>query len=503
MEAFTEHFVDILKLVSEAGPDMTVHDVFERLQIAENAQTSLYGIGKSSASTSQSLVHQLFDACAHANPSRIALDFEGSVSMNYAELDSLSTALANELHWVKSDTMVPLMFDVSFEMIIAILAVLKSGGAYVPLDVNHPPARLERILDITKAKVILYGKGKEISEKVAGIKETYPAMSLLEYHCPTVTSTTPHIARIVDAQSLAYVFFTSGSTGVPKGVAIEHGNLAAFLHSNQGNAARYPNMRKLLVSPYTFDISVGDIFSTLTSGGTLGLVSRTKLLSNLPYWVEKMRTTHLALTPSVGRQLPIDGLPDLQHLIFVGETLPVDLAFNMSRNRTVSNTMGPTECVIDATEYIIPKGSPLLEGAQRVSIGYPIGQTTIYILRPSTTERVAVDEVGEICIGGPQVTRGYLASTDLTNAKFVPDPFSTIPGARMFRTADLGRWNRYGQLDHLGRLDGQVKLRGLRIETGEIEAVLMRSSTDILGIYVDVLDVRGEMALVAVLAQGM
>ncbi|KAH9959905.1 putative nonribosomal peptide synthetase [Russula compacta] len=502
MEAFAEHFVDILRLVSEAGPNITVHDIFKRVQHAETAQTSLYGVGKPPSSTPPSLVHELFGVTARANPSRIALDFEGTASMDYAELDSLSTALANELHWVKSDTMIPLMFDVSFEMIIAIFAVLKSGGAYVPLDVNHPPARLERILGMANAKVILHGKGKEISEKIAGIKETYPAISFLKYDHADIGSRTPQRARTIDANSLAYVFFTSGSTGLPKGVAIEHRNLAAWLHSNQATAAHYPNMRKLLVSPYTFDVSVGDIFSTLTSGGTLGLVSRTKLLSNLPYWVEKMRTTHLALTASLGRQLPINGLPDLQHVIFVGETLPVDLAYNMSRNRTVTNAMGPTETVIDATEYIIPKGSPALEGVQRTSIGHPIGQTNIYILRPSTIERVAMDEVGEICIGGPQVARGYVAAADLTNAKFVPDPFSTTPGARMFRTADLGRWNRYGQVDHLGRLDGQVKLRGLRIETGEIEAVLMKSSTDIRGVYVDVFDVRGEMALVAVLAQG-
>ncbi|KAJ7600316.1 putative nonribosomal peptide synthetase, partial [Mycena floridula] len=507
IEAFCEHFVGALKLISEAFitgeyTSMIVHDILERLQSSENARTLSYGAGKSS-STPQLLVNELFEACVQANPSRIALDFEGSVTMSYMELDSLSTALAMELRGrgVKPEILVPLMFNESFEMIIAILAVLKSGGAYVPLDVNHPRARLEKILCAADAKLMIYGEGKDISSKVAEMKETYPVISALKYHRGNFATTPRNLSRqSIGSQNLAYVFFTSGSTGAPKGVAVEHGNLAAFLHMGQGNATSFPNMRKLLISPYTFDVSVGEIFSTLTSGGTLSVVSRTKLLSNLPFWVEKMRSTHIALTPSVGRHFPVDGLPDLQHILFVGETLPVDLAFNMSRNRTVSNMMGPTETVVDATEYIIPKGSPLVFG-QRVPIGYPIGQTVIYVLRPSTNDLVAVDEVGEICIGGPQVSRGYLGDDELSRAKFVADPFSTIPGARMFRTADLGRWNRFGQLEHFGRLDGQVKLRGLRIETGEVETVVMRASTDIRGVYVDVLDFRGEMALIAVLEQ--
>ncbi|KAJ7156547.1 hypothetical protein C8R43DRAFT_414664 [Mycena crocata] len=450
------------------------------------------------------LVQQLFATCVQLNSSQIALDFEGSTTVTYSELDSLSTALASELRvrGVKPETMVPLMFNASVEMIIAILAVVKSGGAYIPLDAEHPRARLEKILGMTNAKIILYGKEKSISTRIAEMQESKPDLIAFQYHhgdtAIEASNLQPLPPLTIEPHSLAYVFFTSGSTGTPKGVAVEHRNLAAVLNSGQGNAARRLNMRRLLVSPYTFDCSVGDIFSTLTTGGILGLVERRKLLSNLPHWVEVMKPTHIAVTPTIARQIPADGLPHLQHLLLAGETLPVDLALKVSRNRTVMNIMGPTECTVDVVEYVIPKGSLPALGL-RVPVGRPGKDVLLYLLGPGTNEHVPIGEAGEICIGGPQVARGYLDDPELSRAKFVPDPFSAVPGARMFRTADLGVWNSDGELEHLGRLDGQVKLRGLRIETGEIETVVGQCDVRIAGVYVDVLDVRGEQTLVAVL----
>ncbi|KAJ7825769.1 hypothetical protein B0H14DRAFT_2819538 [Mycena olivaceomarginata] len=449
--------------------------------------------GVEDASQRPLLVHQLFDEC-------------GTATITYAELDRLSTGLAWNLraHGVKAEGVVSLMFSASFEMIIAILAVVKSGGAYIPLDSEHPRERLEHILRIAGASVILYGRGNGIGTRISQLQESITDLLAIEYdHRDVVDAPKPQNLGpvVIEAGTLAYVLFTSGSTGTPKGVAVEHGNLAAFLDSNQGTAARRPNMHWLLVSPYTFDGSVDAIFSTLTVGGILGLVERRKLLSNLGHWLEVMQTTTVLVTPSIGRQLPVNGLPLLQHIFFGGETLPVDLALKLSRNRMVFNRMGPTECTVYVTEYVIPKGAPVAF-AKNVPIGRPGKGTTIYILRPETDERMLDGQLGEICIGGPQVARGYFNDPEHSQARFVLDPFSAVSDARMFRSGDLGRWNSDGQLEHLGRIDGQIKLRGLRIETGEIETVVGQSGADMEGIYVDVLDVRGEQILVAVLEQG-
>nr|ABA12609.1 putative nonribosomal peptide synthetase [Omphalotus olearius] len=504
MSAFADHFTTILTLLSrpEAEKFITALDVFRVLGIADRQHTLEYGQGPlfSALSTPAApLAHELFESCAQRNPTAIALQFEDSLTMTYAELAARSNELAYELQGkgIGPEVMVPILFDNSLEMIVAILAIMKAGGAYVPLGVDHPKARLQRVVEITGAKLLVCGAALCAKARARDLKIAFPDIEVLDYaRDPSLSSTDCARAlpeRRVSPEQLAYVLFTSGSTGVPKGVAVEHRNLCAFLHSGQGNAKGSPKMRKLLMSPYTFDVSIADIFSTLTSGGTLGLVRRLELLSNLPYWLGVMKTTHLAVTPSVGRQIPTEGLPHLRHILFAGETLPVDLAVRLSQTREVSNIMGPTETTIEATEYLVPKK---LFG-ERVPIGYALGTTLIYIVRPTTLDLVARGEVGEICIGGPQVARGYVSDPELSSKKFVPDPFSRVEGAKIFRTGDLGRWNEFGQLDHLGRLDGQIKLRGLRIETGEIELVVQKADADIRGVYVDVLDYDGEQNLVA------
>lgn len=459
--------------------------------------------GRTSGFDDATLVHELFESRAFLSPSAIALQLERSAAMTYAELSARSTDLAAQLQerGVGPDTMVPIMFDISFEMIISILAVLKSGGAYVPLALDHPYARLKKKLEALTATFLLMGQTPSISEKMSELKKGFPSLEILTYSLSSagpVGMSSSLAPSSVTADNLAYVLFTSGSTGAPKGVAVEHRNLLAFLRSGKGNARGTSTMRKLLLSPYTFDISVGDIFSTLTTGGTLGLVRRDELLSNLPYWLEIMETTDLAVTPSIGRQLPTHGLPQLRRILFVGETLPVALAVRLRQTREVYNTMGPTECVVDATEYSLPVPTQdSLVFRDRVPIGYPIGETTIHILCPSTLELVVGQEVGEICIGGPQVARGYLADAELSKKKFVSDPFSPVPLGRMFRTGDLGRWNQFGQVEHLGRIDSQVKLRAIRIEPGEVEHVV-QSVNGIETAYADVIDMGrlGEQSLV-------
>ncbi|KAJ7143391.1 putative nonribosomal peptide synthetase [Mycena crocata] len=507
---FADHFVYILQFLSGIHQNpaltraLTVHDILKELGDADAPRTLEIGRRQQlpKETLTNVLVHDLFEASARENPSSTALEFEGLSTLTYGELDILSSDLAVHLHHkygVEPDVMVPILFEPSFEMIIAILAVMKAGGAYVPLGLDLPIDAMRDRMGLIGGKVFICGANLEAH--VTEIMTAYPSVKVLGYSKPNTffpagtlerrpTSPIPHPAQ------LAYVLFTSGTTGVPNGVGVEHRNLTAFLQSSLGVEMAGKEKRKLLLSAYTFDISAGDIFSTLTSGGVLSLVRRERMLSNLPYWVDATKTTHLSVTPSIARLLPANGLPTLSHIIFGGEIVPPDLAARLNKNRTLINSMGPTEATIYATFYVVPKFFAATNFLERVPIGYPLETTILYILRPCAMELAALSEIGEICIGGPQVARGYITNPQLSKLKFVPDVFQGT--GYIFRTGDWGRWNHLGQLEILGRMDGQLKYHGIRIESEEIERVV-RNATDIDLFYAGVLEIEGDQKLVGAL----
>ncbi|KAJ6455230.1 putative nonribosomal peptide synthetase [Mycena sanguinolenta] len=500
INVFANHFVAVLHYLQgcQQNHQLTVNDILVSLGDYDAAQTLEFGKRRQlpTESLPKSLVHELFETCAQKTPSAVALEFEASSTLSYGELDQFASDLAVDLrnqHGVHADVMVPILFDTSFEMIIAILAVMKAGGAYVPLALDLPKATLRERLEIIGGNVLICGPGLE--PRAADLIAVCPGMKLLGYVMPD-TGSDGVVRKLThypaSPSQLAYVFFTSGTTGKPNGVGVEHRNLAAFLVSSLGVEMAGKDKKKLLLSPYVFDISVADIFTTLTSGGVLALVGRAKLLSNLPYWVDATNTTHLSVTPSIGRLLPTTGLISLTHIIFGGEALPPDLAERMSRTRTVINSMGPTEATIYDTLYFFPKSSGELP--DRTPIGYPLDTSRLYVLRPCTMELAAHGETGEICIGGPQVSRGYVTNPALSKVKFVPDIFEGT--GKIFRTGDWGRWNRFGELEILGRMDGQLKFHGIRVEAEEIERVVRGASSDIDDFYSTVLEIEGYQKLV-------
>ncbi|KAE8420395.1 hypothetical protein BDV36DRAFT_293283 [Aspergillus pseudocaelatus] len=434
--------------------------------------------------------HDLIEQAASKWPSKIALEAEHSQFMTYAELAEASGMAANGLRYClpndqENQPLVPICFDKGVDMVVAMLAVLKAGGAYVPLDPSQPRDRLVSILTACRATVIIAGQ-TDLQDIL------HSTCSELDILVTSIESLSEH-GKSADespgsehppSSSLAYVLFTSGSTGTPKGVMVEHRNLVAFMKAGEGNADGTWTSTRLQLAAYSFDASIGDIFANLYHGGRLALVQRNKMLSNLNYWLEEMLITHLALTPTIGDLIVSHLPPRLQTLMFGGEPFHQSLLAQVPAEARIWNTCGPTETVVDVACCILQKDNT------DVPIGRPFGQCQIYILRRGSSDTaVPPNAVGEICVAGPQVSRGYLGRPDLTNLGFVTDPFH--PSQRMYRTGDLGRLNHRGMLEHLGRADGQIKLRGLRVETGEVEVTIKQSSSLVARVSVSVDHLKG------------
>ena len=282
---------------------------------------------------------------------------------------------------------------------------------------------------------------------------------------PGIPEGTP--ASGVTPENLAYVIYTSGSTGQPKGTALQHRGLINTALATAKSLGFRPDSRVLQFAASSFDASVCEVFSTLLAGSCLVMAPRERLMPNAPLrgLLEAERVTSAGLTPSVLAQLDSEGLPHLRSLLSAGEACPPELARRWGQGRTLLNAYGPTEVTVfsSITDRSIDP--------ERVTIGRTWPNTQMYVL-DAGMRLCPVGVPGELYIGGVGLARGYHGRPDLTAEKFVPNPFSDVPGERMYRSGDLVRRLADGELDYLGRIDTQVKVRGFRIELGEIESML-------------------------------
>lgn len=392
-------------------------------------------------------VHEVFDEYAAANPKAIALAFDGR-RLSYGDLARHSDRLSA---WLRRkgagpETLVGLQMDRSIEMVVAIFAVWKAGAAYVPLDPSYPARRLAHMVEDSGVNLVLTAP---MVQKVLASR----------------SSARPRSGVNVRPDMLAYVIYTSGSTGIPKGTLVTHRGLANLAHAQSRTFDVRPGDRVLQFASLNFDASVSEIVMALCFGATLHLRSRDQMLPGAPF-VERLRDeriTHVTLPPSVLSALPHEPLADLRTLIVAGESCPPALAATWADGRRVVNAYGPTENTVCASMGDFGSG-PL-------TIGRPMANVQIYIL-DRHGELVPAGAAGEVYIGGIGVARGYLRRPGLTAERFVPDPWSTQPGARMYRSGDLARWLADGTIEFLGRIDHQVKIRGHRIEPEEIANVL-------------------------------
>ncbi|MFF2350911.1 amino acid adenylation domain-containing protein [Kitasatospora sp. NPDC058115] len=417
-------------------------------------------------------IHQAFEERARLHPQAEALRFEGR-SVGYRELDRRANRLAHRLRGlgVGRDVVVGVGMERSPELVVALLAVLKAGGAYLPLDPELPAARLEHMVRDARVPVLLtqrrvLGRLPEAGAEVLCVEEFEAAPG-------DAPDTAPDVE--VGGEDLAYVIYTSGSTGLPKGVMNVHAAIHNRLLWMQDAYRLDADDRVLQKTPFSFDVSVWEFFWPLAAGATLvlarpeghrdpGYLSRT---------IRAERITTVHFVPSMLQaflQEPVEECTSLRRVVCSGEALPRDLQdrFLARSGARLYNLYGPTEAAIDVTHWTCrADGDP----RRPVPIGRPIANTRIHVL-DGALRPVPVGVPGELHIGGRGLARGYLNRPELTAERFVPDPFDPDPAARLYRTGDLARFREDGAVEFLGRLDHQVKLRGLRIELGEIEAVL-------------------------------
>jgi len=461
---------------ADAAPRTALGEL-NRLESDERRQV-LYDFNATRAAyPSDALAHRLFEAQAQRTPQAIALAYEDQ-RLSYAELDRLANRLA--LHLVElgvgPDARVALCVDRGIEMVVGVLGTLKAGGAYVPVDPAYPPERLAYVLADCAPQAVL---------TQAGLRERLPALQAPVIALDEAMRAAagderppgpPDIAGL-SPSNLAYLIYTSGSTGQPKGVMVEHRGLANYLHWASDYYAGNRRIDAVVSTPLAFDATVTSLYLPLLLGGTVTLLHSGLEAVELEQHLLAAREPQLVkITPShltaIGQDLPDEGCP--AHLFVVGgEALP---AATVARWRRVSpharivNEYGPTETVVGCSVY---DTADLAQAQAGVPIGKPIGNTRIYLL-DDAGRPVPVGAVGELNIGGAGVARGYWNRAELSAQRFVADPFSDEPDARMYRSGDLGRWLPDGNIEFLGRNDFQAKIRGFRIEPGEVEAALMR-----------------------------
>ncbi|MEO6549687.1 MAG: amino acid adenylation domain-containing protein [Ferruginibacter sp.] len=424
-------------------------------------------------------IPSLFEEQVVKTPEGIAAVFENK-QLTYRELNERSNQLAHFLRskGIKDEMLVPICLERSIEMIVGIMGILKAGGAYVPIDPEYPNERIGYMLNDLSANIILCSKSSK--EKLAFVAD----LDTIELDGDlTIIGNQPSVNLCLPLQShhLAYVIYTSGSTGMPKGAMNEHGAVTNRLLWAQDYFNVGSTDSILQKTTFSFDVSVWELLLPLISGARLVFATPEGNRDNeyLKQTIEAQNITIVHFVPSMLDiflpALQAGDCAKLQNVLCSGEALkPGQVALFKQKLPATAlyNLYGPTEAAVDVTYWNVPTNQQQVD---MVPIGKPVANTTIYIL-DKQNNIAPTGCSGEIHIGGVQVGRGYLNRPDLTAERFINDPFSSLPGARLYKTGDNGRWLPDGNIEYLGRIDTQVKIRGYRIELGEIENVLLGCS---------------------------
>lgn len=452
------HFETLMKSIVQ-NPKQSIDDLVlltdeqrRQLVVEWNQTARPYPTGET--------MHGLFEAQVARTPNAIAVVHE-TQQWTYQELNRKANAVAQRLRSLgaKPGMYVGLYLERTADMIASMLGILKAGAAYVPLDPSYPQDRIAFYIQDSQAPIILT-QSKGVSTlpphqaQVVAVDELQVAGDL------------PNPSSGVQAQSIAYVIYTSGSTGKPKGVAIEHRNAANFIHWATETFSEAETSGVLAATSMCFDLSIFEIFGTLSRGGKIILAENAL---HLPRLAAKNQVTLINTVPSaIAELVQENAIPSsVQAINLAGEALSttlVDRLYALPHVQRVRDLYGPSETTTYSTWILRKAGEP-------ASIGRPIANTEIYLV-DAKMQPTPLGVPGELLIGGKGVAWGYLNRPELTAEKFISDPFSGRSGSRLYRTGDLARYRADGNLEFIGRRDHQVKFRGFRIELGEIESVL-------------------------------
>ncbi|MFF1698764.1 amino acid adenylation domain-containing protein [Streptomyces sp. NPDC058257] len=437
----------------------------------------------------------LFAEQAAATPAAVAV-VDGRRVLTYGELAAQAASLARYLtdRGVRPETRVAVMADRSTELVTALLAVSTAGGVYVPVDPGLPPARLRMLLDDVAPSVLICVRESrdavpdEFTGQLVILDDPLSSQTVAEYPDSRMRDAERHTP--LTASNAAYIIYTSGSTGTPKGAVVPHRGLRNLVDDRVERYRIDADSAVLqLVSP-SFDVSMSDIWPVLCAGGRLVLAPparRHATGEELVHLMRAERVTHVAMTPTLLAQLPPEELPALRVLVIGGEPVSDELRRQWSANREIYSEYGVTEATVASTV------SRPLNTHDEPSIGRPVANTSAHVL-DAFLHPVPAGTVGELYVAGAGLARGYLRRTRLTARRFVASPFAH--GERMYRTGDLVRRTGAGDLVYAGRADAQVKVRGFRVELGEIEAALTGHPAVDRAVVILKQDRKGERRLV-------
>lgn len=415
-------------------------------------------------SPSPQFLHEAFEKCARLNPQHTAIDWDAVEQVSYASLDRRANYVAGLIvqHGLQPGDRIALMLDKSVEAVVCIIASLKAGVAYVPLSPENPAERNAFICEQTKTRlIILHKEQQDFASNVPGMEAIIvEEIPVVEEKNALIVSATP--------DNVAYIIYTSGSTGQPKGIEVPHRAAAAAIESGSIIEKRFEGQwRALQMSNYVFDVSVMDIFTTLSTGGTLCMAPMDKLLSDLAGCMTRMHVRQTAITPTVASLVQPSEVPSLETLILAGEQVPQTVVDTWRPAVRLLNSYGPTE-----TAMIVFSKEIQADSGPSTNIGRPYPTVMAFVLDPDGDALRPYGAVGELCIAGPQLSYGYLNRPDLTAGAFM---HNEKLGLRVYRTGDLARWLPGGDLECLGRKDNQIKIHGYRVELGEVESAIRQT----------------------------
>jgi amino acid adenylation domain-containing protein len=472
VEALGARFIRLLE-GAVAAPEALVYGL--NLLSPEERHTLLTGVNATRRAVPDATLPALFEAQVARTPDAVAV-VAGEAALTYATLNAHANRLAHQLRGrgLGLGRLAAVRLERGPELIIGLLAILKAGGAYLPLDLAYPRQRVQAMLAASGAALLLTTAARQPELGPAAVAtvlldELLPALEAHPH--PRAGNRQPGAA----SAQLAYVMYTSGSTGIPKGIAVPHGAVIRLVH-NPDYVRLRPGDRLAQVANTSFDAATFEIWGALLNGGAVVILPRETTLSPTTFAaaLQQQRIDGLFLTTALFNQIAREApgaFSGLRHLLFGGEAVDPQWVRHVLRDRPPARLLhvyGPTENTTFSTWHQV---TAVAEGAPTVPIGGPIANTRVYVLDQGL-EPVPVGVIGEVYVAGAGLARGYLHQPGLTAERFVADPYARESGRRMYRTGDVARWRAAGTLEFVGRADAQVKLRGFRVELGEIEAAL-------------------------------